>query len=41
MGKSCIRFIRLEAIPYALIGELMGKITVNEWIEIYETHIKK
>lgn len=41
MGKSCIRFKKLDDIPYKLIGELMKKISVKEWITIYETHLKK
>lgn len=41
MGKSCIRFKKLEEIPFALIGELMAKITVDQWIAIYENTIKK
>ena len=36
MGKSCIRFKNAEHIPYKLIGELMKKITVKEWITVYE-----
>ncbi len=41
MGKSCIRFKKVDDIPYDLIEELLGKMTVEEWIEIYETAIKK
>lgn len=41
MGKSCIRFKRPEHIPYRLIRELMKKITVEEWIKIYEQNIKR
>ncbi len=41
MGKSCIRFKRVDDIPYDLIKELLGKMTVEEWIEIYESAIKK
>jgi uncharacterized protein YdhG (YjbR/CyaY superfamily) len=42
MGKSCIRYKKAENIPYDLIGELMQKITVKEWIEGYENaFIKK
>ena len=41
MGKSCIRFKKIDDIPYKLIGELMKKITVKEWIKIYEASIKK
>ena len=41
MGKSCVRFKKLNEIPYELIGELMKKMSVKEWINIYETNIKK
>lgn len=41
MGKSCVRFKKLDAIPYKLIGELMKKMTVEEWIGIYESNLKK
>jgi len=36
MGKSCMRFKKLDQIPYELIGELAQKITVEEWIKTYE-----
>lgn len=36
MGKSCVRFKKLEDIPYDLIAELVSKITVEQWIEYYE-----
>ncbi len=41
MGKSCIRFKKMDDIPFALIGELMQKIRVQDWIDIYEKSIKK
>ncbi len=41
MGKSCIRFKKIEDIPYDLIKELSGRMTQEEWIEIYESAIKK
>ncbi len=41
MGKSCVRFKKVEDIPYELIGELASKMTVNEWISLYESAIKK
>ena len=41
MGKSCIRFKKPENIPYELIGKLCGKITVEEWIGMYEKQYKK
>lgn len=41
MGKSCIRFKRMDDIPFDLIGELTAKVSAEEWIKIYETAIKK
>ena len=41
MGKSCIRFKKFNEIPYELIGILSNKMTVNNWIDIYEQNIKK
>ncbi|CAM1359643.1 conserved hypothetical protein [Tenacibaculum sediminilitoris] len=41
MGKSCIRFKKLDDIPYELITELCAKMTVNEWVSIYESVVKK
>lgn len=41
MGKSCIRFKKMNDIPYDLIGELLSKITVEEWISEYEKNLKK
>jgi len=41
MGKSCIRFKKLDEIPYKLIGELCRKISVEQWIKMYEMNVKK
>lgn len=41
MGKSCIRFKKPDAIPFKLIGELMRKMTVQDWLSIYESNLKK
>lgn len=41
IGKSCIRFKNLEEIPFALIGELMKKMSAKQWIELYESKFKK
>jgi len=41
MGKSCIRFKKLEDIPYDLIGELCTKVTVEDWIKTYEKNVKR
>ncbi|WP_414051974.1 DUF1801 domain-containing protein [Macrococcus animalis] len=36
MGKSCIRFKNPKKIPYALIGGLVQKMSVDDWVKIYE-----
>ena len=41
MGKSCIRFKKTQEIPFELIGELMKKMTVQDWVNIYESNLKK
>jgi len=41
MGKSCIRFKQLEEIPFDLIGELISKMSMNSWIQLYEKNYKK
>jgi hypothetical protein len=40
MGKSCLRFKKPEHIPYKLIGELIKKVSVSRWIEVYENNVK-
>lgn len=41
MGKSCIRFKKTDEIPFALIGELIQKMSSEDWIKIYEDKFKK
>ena len=41
MGKSCIRFKKIEEIPFELIAELCKKVTPKDWIELYENKFKK
>lgn len=41
MGKSCIRFKKIDQIPFDLIAELVRKISVDEWIKTYETQFKQ
>lgn len=36
MGKSCVRYKKPEDIPFKLIGELVSRITTDEWIAMYE-----
>ncbi|MDG4716079.1 DUF1801 domain-containing protein [Winogradskyella sp. YYF002] len=41
MGKSCIRFKKMDEIPFELIGELTKKMSSEEWIDVYESALKK
>ena len=41
MGKSCIRFKKMDKIPYELIGQLAAKINPAQWIEHYEREYKR
>ena len=41
IGKSCIRYKKPEDIPFDLIGQLASKITVDEWIAVYEKNFKR
>ena len=41
MGKSCIRFKRVDDIPLELLGELISKMDTRRWIKIYEEKIKR
>jgi len=40
MGKSCIRFKKVDRIPYQLIAELCQKMTVADWVSLYEANLK-
>jgi hypothetical protein len=40
MGKSCIRFKKMDQIPFDLIGMLVQKMSVQDWISSYETNFK-
>ncbi|HAQ18740.1 MAG TPA: hypothetical protein DCR40_05815 [Prolixibacteraceae bacterium] len=37
IGKGCIRFKKVDEIPYDLIGELVKKMEVNDWINQYKS----
>jgi len=41
MGKSCLRLTNPKTIPYTLLGELMEKMTVDEWITRYTCYQEK
>jgi hypothetical protein len=35
MGKSCLRFKRLDDLPLALVGEAVARLPVEAWIAAY------
>lgn len=41
MGKSCMRFKKVEDIPFELLGELSKKMTPEQWISLYESAFRK
>ncbi|MNE51107.1 hypothetical protein D3C80_1457180 [compost metagenome] len=41
MGKSCIRFKKMDQIPFELIGDLAAKMTTSQWINLYEKALKR
>ncbi len=41
MGKGCIRFKKPDDIPYELIGELAKKISVQDWIDVYDNQVRR
>ena len=41
MGKSCIRFKKIEEIPFDLIAQLCQKMNRDQWIKIYKDNFKK
>ena len=36
MGKSCVRFRKLEDLPLDLIGEAVARTPMGQWIAVYE-----
>ncbi len=41
MGKSCIRFKKIDQIPFRLIGELVSKMTPEAWINLYKEKLMR
>ncbi|HMI06260.1 MAG TPA: DUF1801 domain-containing protein [Flavobacterium sp.] len=41
MGKSCIRFKKMDDIPFGLIAELAKKMTPQNWISHYESVFRR
>ncbi len=41
MGKSCIRFKKVNDIPFDLIAKLVQKMKPKQWVELYEQAFRK
>ena len=41
MGKSCVRFRKLENLPLDVIGQAIAKVSVDDLIKMYETARKR
>ena len=41
MGKSCVRFKKLEQLPVELIGEVIGRTSMDEFLERYGQAMRK
>lgn len=41
MGKSCVRFKKMDDIPFELIAEVCKRMTIEDWITCYESTFKK
>ena len=36
MGKSCVRFRKLDDLPLALVGEVVARTPIADFVEIYK-----
>ena len=41
MGKCCVRFKKPADVPLDLIGELVSRVTPQQWVEYYEATVKR
>ena len=41
MGKSCVRFHKLESLPLDVIGEIIASLPPKDLIAIYEKHRRR
>lgn len=41
MGKSCIRFKKMDDIPWDLLAQLAQKFTPISWVNLYESKFRK
>lgn len=41
MGKSCVRFKRLEDLPLSVIGQAIARVSVDKYVKAYEASRKR
>lgn len=41
MGKSCVRFTKLENLPLELIGEVVARVPMTDFVKSYKDSRKK
>ena len=41
MGKSCIRFKKVDDLPLDVVGEAIAKLPVADYVAAYENNLKK
>ena len=41
MGKGCIRFKKMDQVPYDLFGELVRRVTVVDFLAVYTRSLPK
>jgi len=41
MGKACIRFRKLEDLPLDVIGEVIARVPLEKYVQIYQASRKK
>ena len=41
MGKSCLRFKKLEDLPLEVIGEVIARVPLADYIRQYESNLKR
>ena len=41
MGKSCVRFKSADDLPLDVVGDLIGAVSPEKWIEIFEKSRKR
>lgn len=39
MGKGCVRFKKMDQIPYELIGELLAKVSVENYVKVVKDNL--